>query len=64
MGAAVVSIVYNRSSKFDMTGSSLDEKRKRARTTLRNLGFERSSLGDGVIQPRATARLCAHLFFR
>jgi hypothetical protein len=25
MGSAVVSIVYNRSSKFDMTGSSLDE---------------------------------------
>jgi hypothetical protein len=44
MGAALVSAVYNRSSKFDMTGSSLDEKRKRARTTLQNLGSKRSSL--------------------
>jgi hypothetical protein len=44
MGAAVFSIVYNRSSKFDMTGSSLDEKQKRARPTLQKLGSKWSSL--------------------
>jgi hypothetical protein len=55
----VFSIVYNRSPKIDMTGSSsLDEKRKRARPTLRKLGSKQSSLCTYPSWSHAKRTLC------